>query len=31
MPETDLSIGYQSLHIPGQNYPFGVGVGVFER
>jgi hypothetical protein len=28
MPETDLSLGYQSLHIPGQNYPFGVGVGV---
>lgn len=28
MPETDLTLGYQSLHIPGQNYPFGVGVGV---
>ena len=28
MPATDLSLGYQSLHIPGQNYPFGVGVGV---
>jgi hypothetical protein len=28
MPKTDLSFGYQSLHIPGQNYPFGVGVGV---
>jgi hypothetical protein len=27
-PATDLSLGYQSLHIPGQNYPFGVGVGV---
>jgi hypothetical protein len=27
-PKTDLSLGYQSLHIPGQNYPFGVGVGV---
>ena len=28
MPDTDLSLGYQSLHIPGQNYPLGVFVGV---
>ena len=24
MPDADLSLGYQSLHIPGQNYPLGV-------
>jgi hypothetical protein len=28
MPPTDLSIGYQTLHIPGQNYPVGVAVGL---
>jgi hypothetical protein len=28
VPTTDLSLGYQSLHIPGQNYPLGVFVGV---
>jgi len=28
MPPTDLAIGYQTLHIPGQNYPIGVAVGV---
>ena len=28
MPKTDLTIGYQSLHIPGQNYPLGVAVGM---
>ena len=27
-PATDLSLGYQSLHIPGQNYPLGVFVGL---
>jgi len=31
MPATDLSLGYQSLHIPGQNYPLGVFVGVSTR
>jgi hypothetical protein len=31
MPDTDLSLGYQSLHIPGQNYPLGVFVGVSTR
>jgi hypothetical protein len=31
MPVTDLSIGYQSLHIPGQNYPLGVFVGLSRR
>jgi hypothetical protein len=31
MPVTDLSLGYQSLHIPGQNYPFGVFVGLSRR
>jgi hypothetical protein len=28
MPATDLSFGYQSLHIPGQNYPLGAFVGL---
>jgi hypothetical protein len=28
MPPTDLAIGYQTLHIPGQNYPIGVAVGL---
>jgi len=28
MPQTDLTIGYQSLHIPGQNYPLGIGIGM---
>jgi len=28
MPPTDLAIGYQTLHIPGQNYPVGVAVGL---
>jgi hypothetical protein len=27
-PATDLSLGYQSLHIPGQNYPLGMFVGL---
>jgi hypothetical protein len=31
MPDTDLSLGYQSLHIPGQNYPLGIFVGVSKR
>ena len=31
MPDTDLSLGYQSLHIPGQNYPLGVFVGLSRR
>jgi hypothetical protein len=31
MPNTDLSVGYQSLHIPGQNYPLGVFVGLSTR
>jgi hypothetical protein len=30
-PDTDLSLGYQSLHIPGQNYPLGVFVGLSRR
>jgi hypothetical protein len=28
MPPTDLFLGYQTLHIPGQNYPLGIAVGV---
>jgi hypothetical protein len=28
VPDTDLSLGYQILHIPGQNYPLGVVVGL---
>ena len=28
VPTVDLSLGYQTLHIPGQNYPLGIGVGV---
>jgi len=28
VPDLDLSLGYQSLHIPGQNYPLGVGVAI---
>jgi hypothetical protein len=31
MPPTDLSLGYQTLHIPGQNYPLGVFVGLSTR
>jgi hypothetical protein len=31
MPATDLSLGYQTLHIPGQNYPLGVFVGASHR
>jgi hypothetical protein len=31
MPNTDLSLGYQSLHIPGQNYPLGVFVDLSTR
>jgi hypothetical protein len=31
MPVTDLSLGYESLHIPGQNYPLGVFVGLSRR
>jgi hypothetical protein len=31
MPDADLSLGYQSLHIPGQNYPLGVFVGLSRR
>jgi hypothetical protein len=27
-PATDFSLGYQALHIPGQNYPFGVVAGM---
>jgi hypothetical protein len=27
VPASDLSLGYQTLHIPGQNYPLGVFVG----
>jgi hypothetical protein len=28
VPNVDLSLGYQTLHIPGQNYPLGIAVGV---
>jgi len=28
MPPTDLSIGYQTLHVPGQTYPVGVAAGL---
>ena len=28
VPDVDLSLGYQTLHIPGQNYPLGVAVGM---
>jgi len=28
MPALDLSLGYQTLHIPGQNYPLGMAVGM---
>jgi hypothetical protein len=31
MPATDLTLGYQTLHIPGQNYPLGVFVGLSRR
>lgn len=28
VPTVDLSLGYQTLHIPGQNYPLGMAVGM---
>jgi hypothetical protein len=28
MPPTDLFLGYQTLHVPGQNYPIGGAVGM---
>ena len=27
-PTVEVSVGYQTLHIPGQTYPLGIGVGI---